>query len=178
LALHTGEADLRDGDYYGSPLNRCARLRALAHGGQVLLSGATAMLVREQLPSHVALRRLGTLSLKDLAEPETVFQLLHPDLPDQFPPLQSASQSRGALPVQPTPLVGRELELQEIIGLLRRPEARLLTLTGGVGKTRLAVAAAEQLELPFADGAWFIDFVATARSSPRDPDPCTRAWPA
>src|SRR5262252_5736820 len=86
MALHTGEADLRDGDYYGSPVNRCARLRALAHGGQVLLSGTTAESVRGKLPGGATLRGLGRHRLKDLAEPERVFQLLHLELPVEFSP--------------------------------------------------------------------------------------------
>src|SRR5207244_4748246 len=89
IALHTGEADLREGDYYGAAVNRCARLRAVAHGGQVLLSMATEELVREALPEGTSLRDLGLHRLRDLSQPERVFQLLHPDLPADFPPLTS-----------------------------------------------------------------------------------------
>jgi predicted ATPase/class 3 adenylate cyclase len=164
VALHTGEADVRDGDYYGTAVNRCARLRALAYGGQVLLSGTTAALVRDQLPGVIALRSLGTHRLKDLAEPEPVYQLLHPELPHQFPPLQSAGARRGILPAQPTPLIGRERELEEVLGGVRRPEVRLVTLIGpgGVGKTRLAIAIAERLQESFAEGAWFVDLSAVS----------------
>src|SRR2546428_2445421 len=88
VALHTGEADLREGDYYGAAVNRCARLRAIAHGGQVLLSLATEELVRETLPEGASLRDLGLHRLQDLTQPEHVFQFAHPDLPADFPPLR------------------------------------------------------------------------------------------
>src|SRR6185503_509366 len=86
MALHRGEADLREGDYYGPAVNRCARLRAVAHGGQVLLSDATQGLLQGDLPRGVSLREMGTHRLRDLARPERVFQLLHADLPADFPP--------------------------------------------------------------------------------------------
>jgi class 3 adenylate cyclase len=124
IALHTGEADLRDGDYYGSAVNRCARLRALAYGGQVLLSGTTAAVVRDHVPAGL-LQSLGTHGLRDLSDPEPIFQLLHPELPHQFPPLQSAGPRQGSLPAQPTRLIGREQALEEVLGHLRRPEVRL-----------------------------------------------------
>jgi class 3 adenylate cyclase len=93
IALHTGEAQLRAGDYYGSAVNRCARLRSLAHGGQVLLSGITAELVRESLPEGCGLRDLGSYYLKDLSAPERIWQLTHFDLPADFLPLASAAAS-------------------------------------------------------------------------------------
>ena len=107
LALHTGEADLRAGDYYGTAVNRCARLRALAHGGQTLLSLATAELVRDALPVGASLRDLGNHRLKDLQRPEQVFQLLHPDLPADFPPLKSLDTLPNNLPRQLTSFIGR-----------------------------------------------------------------------
>src|SRR5438045_8039675 len=85
IALHTGEADLRDGDYYGTAVNRCARLRDAAHGGQAILSSVTASLARERLPASATLRSLGRHRLRDLPEPDEVFQLNHPDLPADFP---------------------------------------------------------------------------------------------
>jgi class 3 adenylate cyclase len=100
IALHTGTAD--EGDYYGSDVNRCARLRAVAHGGQTLLSGHTAELARAELPEGVALRGLGQHRLKDLGQPERIYQLLHPDLPAEFPPLRSLSSLFNNLPIQPT----------------------------------------------------------------------------
>ena len=93
MALHTGEADLRDGDYYGSAVNRCSRLRVTAHGGQVLLSNITQDLTRDNLPPSAGLRSLGEHRLRDLSRPEHVYQLLHPDLPSEFPPLKSLDNS-------------------------------------------------------------------------------------
>src|SRR5262245_22428096 len=89
MALHTGVADQRDNDYFGPPLNRIARLLAIGHGGQILLSLSTEALVRDLLPAQSSLQDLGEHRLKDLSRPENVFQLLHPDLPVQFPPLRS-----------------------------------------------------------------------------------------
>jgi class 3 adenylate cyclase/tetratricopeptide (TPR) repeat protein/transcriptional regulator with XRE-family HTH domain len=109
MALHTGEAGLRAGaDYRGAAVNRCARLRAVAHGGQVLLSGATYELVRDALPPEVGLRDLGEHRLKDLTRPEHIFQALIPDLPTDFPPLKSLDQQRHNRPVQPTAMSGQE----------------------------------------------------------------------
>ena len=159
MALHTGDVEQRGEHYFGPALYRCARLMATGHGGQVLLSGATADLVRDGLPADAALRALGTHRLKDLAEPEHVFQLMHPGLPHEFPRLQSAALRHHGIPVQATPLIGRFKELEELTATGRRSELRLLTLTGpgGVGKTRLAVAVAEQLAPLFMDGSCFVD---------------------
>jgi class 3 adenylate cyclase len=119
MALHTGEADLREGDYYGSAVNRCARLRAIAHGGQTLVSGVTADLVRETLPRGVTLRDLGLHRLKDLAQRERVHQLTQPDLPAEFPPLLSRDVLPNNLPLQVTSFIGREKELAEVKQLLQ-----------------------------------------------------------
>jgi class 3 adenylate cyclase len=157
MALHTGAAEERDGDYFGPPVNRVARLLSAAHGGQVLLSLPTQELVRDQLPSGTSLRDLGERRLKDLFRPERVFQLLAPELPSEFPPLRSLDAYRNNLPLQPTPLVGREKEVSEVCNLLRSGETRLLTLTGpgGTGKTRLALQAAADLLDDFPDGTFF-----------------------
>jgi predicted ATPase/class 3 adenylate cyclase len=167
MALHTGEADLHDGDYYGPALNRCARLRAVAHGEQVLLSLATAAIVRQALPDGAHLVDLGCHGLADLAQPEQVFQLTHPALASEFPPLQSLdarprptpSGRVPDLPVQPTPLIGRDDEVRAVMDLLRRAEVRLVTLTGpgGTGKTRLALQVAADLLDEFIDGVFFVD---------------------
>jgi class 3 adenylate cyclase len=157
MALHTGAAEERDGDYFGPPVKRVARLLSAAHGGQVLLSLPTQELVRDQLPSGTSLRYLGEHRLKDLFRPERVFQLLAPELPSEFPPLRSLDAYRNNLPLQPTPLVGREQEVPEVCNLLRSGETRLLTLTGpgGTGKTRLALQAAADLLEDFPDGTFF-----------------------
>jgi predicted ATPase/class 3 adenylate cyclase len=158
MALHTGAAEERDGDYFGPPVNRVARLLSAAHGGQVLLSLPTQELVRDQLPSGTSLRDLGERRLKDLFRPERVFQLLAPELPSEFSPLRSLDAYRNNLPLQPTPLVGREKEVSEVCNLLRSGETRLLTLTGpgGTGKTRLALQAAADLLEDFPDGTFFV----------------------
>jgi predicted ATPase/class 3 adenylate cyclase len=159
IALHTGEADLREGSYYGGEVNRCARLRAVAHGGQVLLSRTTYDLVRDALPEGASLRDLGEQRLRDLTRPEHVFQLLHPSLPADFPPLNTLETRPNNLPVQLTPLIGREQEVKAVQELLRREEVRLVTLTGpgGTGKTRLAQQVAADMLDDFADGVYFVD---------------------
>jgi hypothetical protein len=130
-----------------SPLNRLARLLAVGHGGQILLSLATEQLLRDQLPSGVELRDLGTHRLKDLTRPEQIFQLVAPDLPDAFPALTTLDARPHNLPAQPTALIGRTREVAEVAALLRRADVRLVTLTGpgGTGKTRLALQTAADL---------------------------------
>ena len=161
MGIHTGEVQLRgDRNYFGPPLNRCARLRDLAHGGQILVSSATEQLVRGSLPEGAHLRDMGPQGMKDLSQPERVFQLLHPDLPDEFPPLQSLEVLQNNLPVQLTSFIGREEEMQEIQRLIS--VSRLVTLTGaaGCGKTRLAVQVAANLADEFDDGVWFVNLAA------------------
>ena len=157
IGLHTGDVQERDANYFGPPLNRCARLMGAAHGGQVLLSGVTATLAGDRLPGGSSLRDLGEHRLRDLSEPEHVFQLLHPDLRAEFPPLRSLDAYPGNLPVQPTGFVGREAELAEISKALE--ECRVVTLcgVGGVGKTRLALQVAADVIPRFGDGSWFVE---------------------
>src|SRR5829696_9949170 len=119
MALHTGAAEERDGDHFGPPVNRVARLLSAAHGGQVLLSLPTQQLVRDQLPAGTSLRDLGEHRLKDLFRPERVFQLTAPELPSEFPPLRTLEAYRNNLPLQPTPLIGREKEVSEVCDLMR-----------------------------------------------------------
>src|SRR5918911_2083160 len=158
MALHTGTAEERDGDYFGPTVNRVARILSAGHGGQILLSLSTQELVRDQLPSGIRLRDLGLRHLKDLFGPEHVFQLTAPDLPATFPPLKTLDVRLNNLPIQPTPLLGREREVAEIADLLRREDVRLLTLTGtgGTGKTRLALQSAAELIDEFEDGVFFV----------------------
>src|SRR5829696_6210975 len=158
MALHTGAAEERDGDYFGPPVNRVARLLSAAHGGQVLLSLPTQELVRDQLLVGTTLRDLGEHRLKDLFRPERVFQLLAPELPSEFPPLRTLEAYRNNLPLQPTPLIGREKEVSEVCDLLGGEATRLLTLTGpgGTGKTRVGLQAAADLLDEFPDGTFFV----------------------
>src|SRR5215207_1795180 len=158
MALHTGTAEERDGEYFGPTLNRAARLLSSGHGGQVLLSLSTQELVRENLPLGAELRDLGVRRLKDLSGPEHVFQLTDPELPSSFPPLKTLDVRLNNLPIQPTLLLGREREVGEIADLLRREDVRLLTLTGtgGTGKTRLALQSAAELIDEFEDGVFFV----------------------
>jgi predicted ATPase len=157
-ALHTGEADLREGDYYGSAVNRCARLRSAAHGGQTLLSRTTYDLVHDSLPAGVELRDLGEHLLRDLQQPEHIFQLVVPSLPSDFPPLKTLDARPNNLPGQRSPLVGRERELAAVRSLLLRDDVGLVTLTGpgGIGKTRLALQVAADLIDEFPDGVYFV----------------------
>ena len=163
--LHAGVVERRDNDYFGSPVNRAARIMSAAHGGQVLLSQAAVDGVGEMLPSTVSLRDLGRVRLKDLSSPERVYQVVHPQLRQEFPTLRSLEATPNNLPHQVTSFVGRESELVELQRLLTR--TRLLTLTGsgGCGKTRLALqVAADSLER-FPDGAWLVELAPLA-----DPD--------
>ena len=158
ITLHTGAAEERDGDYFGPPVNRVARLLSAAHGGQVLLTLAAQEMVRDHLPADTTLLDLGERRLKDLFRPERVFQLIAPGLPSGFPPLRTLEDHPNNLPLQPTPLVGREREVAEVVDRVRSEEARLLTLTGpgGTGKTRLALQAGADLLEEFEGGVYFI----------------------
>ncbi len=157
MGLHTGEAEERSGDYYGPALNRAARLASVAHGGQTLLSATAADLVRDQLPDAASLRDLGEHRLRDLVRSERVYQLVHPALPANFPPLRSVDAFPNNLPVQLTSFIGRERELQE--ARERLASARLLTLIGpgGTGKTRLSLQLAADLLPSFSDGVWLAE---------------------
>jgi predicted ATPase/class 3 adenylate cyclase/Tfp pilus assembly protein PilF len=157
VALHTDEAELREGDYYGLGVNRCARVRAVGHGGQVLLTEATRAQVIDALPEGCDLRDMGVRRLKDLQRPERLYQLLHPALPAEFPPLRSLEAFSHNLPIQLTRFIGREAEMATVRRLLS--ETRLLTLTGtgGCGKTRLALQVAAELVDEYPDGVWLIE---------------------
>ena len=156
-ALHVGAAEERGGDYFGVPLSRTARLLSAAHGGQTLVSEAFAALADGALVSDASLRSLGRHRLKDLAQPQEVFQLVHPALPDAFPPLRSLEAFTHNLPSQLSSFVGRTREMEDARRLLA--ETRLLTLTGtgGVGKTRLALQVAAEAIEDYPSGVWLVD---------------------
>ena len=151
MGLHTGEPLITDEGYAGIDVHRAARIAAVGHGGQVLLSQSTRDLVAGD-----SVLDLGEHRLKDLTAPERIYQFGDGD----FPPLKSLNQTN--LPVQPTPLVGREHELDEILTLSGRDDVRLLTLTGpgGSGKTRLALQAAAELVEDYPGGVWFVPLAA------------------
>ncbi|MDH5288132.1 MAG: tetratricopeptide repeat protein [Betaproteobacteria bacterium] len=155
--LHRGVAEQRDNDYFGTTINRAARMTSAAHGGQVLVSQAVVAAVRERRLPDVGFRDLGSVRLKGLAAAEHVFQVLHPRLRPDFPALRSLESTPSNLPQQITSFVGRETELAEAEALLSR--ARLLTLLGmgGLGKTRLALQVGGEALDDFPDGVWFVD---------------------
>lgn len=155
-SLHTGTAGVQLGDYYGSAVNRAARLRGIAHGGQTVMSGATWELVQDRLPDGVTVRDLGKHGLKDLTRPEHVYQVDVAGIPSDFPPLNSLEAVPNNLPQQLTELVGRDKELADAAGLLS--DTRLLTIMapGGAGKTRLGIQVAADLASDYRDGVFFI----------------------
>jgi predicted ATPase/class 3 adenylate cyclase len=159
MGLHAGEGDMRpDGHYVNQPLNRCARLMAIAHGGQVVVSGQVESLVRGSLPAEVMLVDLGEHRLRDLTEAVGVFQVVHPALDQAFPPLRSLSVLPGNLPRQVTSFVGRVAEIDALADLVRTSSVVTLTGVGGVGKTRLALQVAAEAVTDFPDGAWLCEF--------------------
>jgi predicted ATPase/class 3 adenylate cyclase len=167
--LHVGVSERRDNDFFGPAVNRAARIMRVAHGGQVLLSEAMAALIRERLPGGVALRDLGAVRLRDLSNVEHVYQVLHPELRETFPPVHSLEATPNNLPLQVTSFIGREQELAEVKKLLRA--TRLLTLfgLGGIGKTRLSLHVAAEVMVDYPDGVWFVELapLADGRSVPQ-----------
>jgi predicted ATPase/class 3 adenylate cyclase/DNA-binding CsgD family transcriptional regulator len=158
VGLHTGEVQLRDeGNYVGPAINRTGRLRSLAHGGQTVLSATTSDLVADQLPADVWLADLGSHRVRDLPRPEHVMQLCHPDLPAEFPPLQTTDAvAVQHLPAQLTSFIGRAGQLADVRGLLDADRLVTLTGAGGIGKTRLALQVAGQAAAEF-DAVWCVE---------------------
>ena len=163
MGLHTdeavlrhGQAVLRHGQYVNRPLNRCARLMAAAHGGQILLSDATEALVRSELPGGATLVDLGEHRLRDLVGSMHIYQLVHSDLPRAFPALRSLDAIPNNLPIQLTEIVGRQAELAEAEQLLTRTRLLTILAPGGTGKTRFAIQAAADIAAEFSDGVFFI----------------------
>src|SRR5277367_4762359 len=159
IGINTGEVRLRDeGNYIGPTINRTARLRDLAHGGQTVLSGATELMVVDQLPPDVTLIDLGTHPLRDLPRPERVVQLCHPDLHNEFPPLRTTSSDVSHnLPIELTNFIGRQVEIKSLRDVLGANRLVTLTGAGGAGKTRLAVHVAADLAGEFGDGVCYVD---------------------
>lgn len=157
IAVHSGTTHERDGDYFGPTVNRVARLLAVVHGEQVVVSGETARLVRDAMPPQAELHDLGSHRLKDLVEPEHVWQLAAPGLRDIFPPLLSLGSLPNNLPRQVTPLIGRDEVVAEVEALIAESPLVTLVGTGGVGKTRVALQAGADLLDDSGDGVWFVE---------------------
>lgn len=157
IALHTGEPLSADLGYVGMVVHRAARICAVGHGGQIVVSRVARDLVEDDLPPGVTLKDLGHHRLKDMAHPQHLFQVVAAGLPHEFPPLRSLDARRNNLPLQLTSFIGREREKAEVRDLLLA--SRLLTLTGsgGAGKTRLALQVAAEVLEEFPDGVWFVD---------------------
>ncbi len=163
MGLHTGMGILGGDTYVGLDVNRAARIAAAGHGGQVLISDATRSLVAGALPEGVRLQPLGSYRLKDLPEPEALWQVEIRGLPAAYPPLRALDVRRAHLPADATTFVGRHVELDGLGRLLT--DRRLITLTGpgGTGKTRLALRAASRLAERFPDGAFFVPLATIRR---------------
>ena len=159
IGMHTGDAQMNeDGNYIGPTIDRTARLRALAHGGQTVLSGTTSDLVVDRLPADAWLTDLGIHPLGDLLRPERVAQLCHTNLRNEFPPLHiPKAVSSRILPARLTTFVGRRAEIDELLPIFTNNRLVTLTGAGGIGKTRLAVESAAQLSAEFTDGACYVD---------------------
>jgi predicted ATPase/class 3 adenylate cyclase len=160
--MHAGVDERRDNDFFGSAVNRAARIMNVANGGQVLVSQVVAELVRERLPPGVALLDLGSVRIRDLASPEHIYQVSHPQLRRDFPALRALEATPNNLPQQTTSFLGRENALVEVRQLLQ--DTRLLTLVGagGLGKTRLSLQVAAEVIGHYPDGVWFIDLAPVA----------------
>ena len=160
MGVLTGEAEPHGNDYFGPAINRAVRTMAAAHGGQILVAASTAAIA-----DGIALDDLGDFRLRDLSQPQRLFQVKAPGLKDSFPPLRTLDSLPGNLPAQATSFLGRDGDLGEVRRLLR--EFRLVTLTGvgGVGKTRLAVQAAADAAASYKDGVWLVELAGVTDSS-------------
>ncbi len=164
MGLHTGEPGRAAGEYVGLDVHRAARICAAGHGGQILLSLTTSALVEGSLPPDIQLRNLGSHRLSALQQPEKIFQVLHPDLPNEFPPLRSLDVLPNNLPRQLTSFIGRGREIAEVKRLLSTTPVLMLAGPGGCGKTRLALQVAADLIHAFADGVWLVELAALTDS--------------
>ncbi len=160
MGIHTGRAAERNGDYFGTAVNRCARMMSAGHGGQLLISGSTRDVLADRLPTGVDLVDLGVHRLRDLADPEHIFQVCHPDLDREFAKLRTLEGPGDTLPTQLTSFVGRDGEIDEVVSILR--SGRLVTLAGpgGAGKTRLSLAVADHALPEYPDGVRLVELAA------------------
>ena len=163
MAVHTGGTEFLDElDPSGPTVSRCARLRSIGHGGQVLVSDATRLAIADHMPTDAYLRDLGAHRLKDLGGAERVWQLCHADLEGDFPPLRSLDAFEHNLPTRLTPLIGRQTETAVVMAAIAN--ARLVTLvgTGGVGKTRLGLQVAAESVERFDGGVWWVELASVS----------------
>jgi len=158
IGLHTGYAEERNADYFGPAVNRVARIMSVGHGGQVLLSEVTRELAHGDLATGASFVDLGLHRLRDLTEPEHVWQLTIEDTVAAFPPLRSLDAMPNNLPIQRTTFVGREHDVTEVKELVGRHHLLTLVGSGGVGNTRLALQVGAELLDQYPDGVWFVDF--------------------
>lgn len=165
MALHTGEADQRDGDYFGTAVNRISKFLSIGHGEQVLLSATTREAVNNSLAADATLRDMGEHRLKDMPEPVHVYQLIHADLRADFPALKSVDSLPNNLPTQLSSFVGRASELKQLRELLHTTSLLTLTGSGGSGKTRLALKLGQELLPEFPDGVWIVELAAISDST-------------
>jgi class 3 adenylate cyclase len=165
IGLHTDEAVVVNNNYVSQPVNRCARLMAAAHGGQVVVSGATESLVRDELPEGTKLIDLGEHRLRDLGRPLRVFQLIQVGRNEEFPPLRTLDSFPGNLPARVSSFIGRQAEVVGVAAALG--ESRVVTITGvgGVGKTRMALQVAADMLPRYREGTWLVELAPV-----RDPD--------
>ena len=154
-----------DTGYASLPINRCSRLMTAAHGGQTVVSGATEMLLRDQLPDGMELVDLGEHRLRDLGRPTRIFQLVGDGDREEFPPLRTLDSFPGNLPAQVSSFIGREAEVSRVTKALGTSRVVTVTGVGGVGKTRLALQVAADVLPHYRDGSWLVEFAPV-----RDPD--------
>ncbi|HLK57591.1 MAG TPA: tetratricopeptide repeat protein [Chthonomonadaceae bacterium] len=165
MGLHTGVTEERNNDYFGHEVNRAARIQAVVHPQQIVLSQVVHKLIQERLPEAATLLDLGLHHLKDLREPENLWQLCHPELPASFPPLNSLTHWPNNLPIQLSGFIGREKEMAEVKELLARCSCLTLTGSGGCGKTRLALQVAADVLPDFPHGVWLVELAALPKAS-------------
>jgi predicted ATPase/class 3 adenylate cyclase len=165
MGLHSGVTEERDNDYYGHTVNRAARIQGVVHPQQIVLSQTVYELVQSHLHAGATLKELGSHQLKDLKEPEHLWQLCHPTLPSDFPPLNSLSFRPNNLPRQMSSFVGREAEISQIKALLSRSSCLTLTGSGGGGKTRLALKVGEERIGEYVGGVWLVELAALREPS-------------
>jgi predicted ATPase/class 3 adenylate cyclase/tetratricopeptide (TPR) repeat protein len=162
IGLHTGAAEERDGDYFGNTVNRVARVMSVAYGQQILLSTATAELLRDQLPGGLTLREMGEHRLKGLINPERLWQVVAPGLRQDFPALQSLNAIPNNLPLRSTSFLGRDQDVSQVRDLLETTNLLTLVGPGGIGKTSLSLQVAASVLDRFKDGAWFVELAPLA----------------